>query len=204
MARYGWEYAWRISCWSWWVWVVIGSGTCGAIHAADRSVDWDRIFDGEVIVETVKQAGIPGLRAMFAVTAPPERIWTTLLDYDNFPKIFKGIEKINVLERTPSGAQVEYWTDTVFKKLHYILLRRYDEPGRRLSWSQLTGDLKRMEGSWEIRDTPRPGVQLLAYESYVEIQGGPPAVLVRWVVLEKTREMGQRLRSWIEGRPVPE
>jgi len=205
MARYHWGYAGRMARWSWWTWVAIGLGAVGSAHAADSPIDWDRIFDGEVMVETVRHAeGIPGLRALFAVTAPPERIWTTLIDYDNFPKIFKSIERVHVLEHTRFGAQIEVWADAVVKKLYYVLARRYDEPGRRLSWTRLTGDLQRMEGSWEIRDTPRAGVYLLAYESYVEVVGGPPAVLVRWVAVEKTREMGRRLRSWIEGRPLPE
>jgi hypothetical protein len=187
------------------VWGIIGLCILHAADAADTGINWNKVFAGDVIAETVQPpGGIPGVRAMFVVTAPRERIWGTLLDYDNFTKIFKGIDKIRLLESTPAGAQIEFWVDAVFKKYHYIVARRYDEPGHRLTWTRLTGDLKRLEGSWEIRDTPQPGIYLLVYESYIELTGGPPAAVLRWMALERTRDMAERLRHWIEGRPLPE
>jgi len=85
-----------------------------------------------------------------------------------------------------------------------VLYRHYDEPGRRLTWTRVAGDLKRLEGSWEIRETPRPDVQMLVYELYVDIGGIMPGALVRAEAMRRTREMSERLRSWIEGRPMSE
>jgi ribosome-associated toxin RatA of RatAB toxin-antitoxin module len=167
--------------------------------------DWAVLFAGDVVVEAVKRPdGIPGLRASFAVAAPRERIWAVLLDYANFPKIFPDIHALRVLTHDPQGDQVEYWVNAVVSKYHYVLYRHYDDPGRRLTWTRVAGDLKRMEGSWEIHDTPRSDVQMLVYESYIDIGGVVPKALVRMEAMRKAREMGERLRSWIEGRPRPE
>src|SRR5262249_43520086 len=57
---------------------------------------------------------------------------------------------------------------------------------------------------WEIRETPRPDIQMLVYELYVDIGGIMPVALVRAEAMRRTREMGERLRSWIEGRPMSE
>ena len=169
------------------------------------SVDWNALFAGDVAVEAVKHPdGISGLRASFAISASRERIWTVLLDYANFPKIFHGIHTMRVLAHDQQGARVEYWVNAILSKYHYVLYRRYDEPGRRLTWTRIAGDLKRMEGSWEIRDTPRADVQMLVYESYVDIGGIIPVALVRVEAMRRVREMGERLRSWIEGHPMPE
>jgi hypothetical protein len=73
-----------------------------------------------------------------------------------------------------------------------------------LTWTRVAGDLKRVEGSWEIRETPRPDAQMLVYELYVDIGGIMPAALVRVEAMRRTREMGERLRSWIEGHPMSE
>src|SRR5262245_47909249 len=117
-------------------WGIIGVCLLHAAGTADNGINWHKILAGEVIAETVKSPeGIPGVRAMFVVSAPRERIWETLLDYANFTKIFKGIEKIRLLESTPAGAQIEYWIDAVFKKYHYIVFRHYDDPGHRLTWT---------------------------------------------------------------------
>jgi hypothetical protein len=167
--------------------------------------DWALLFAGDVVVEPVKRPdGMPGLRASFAVAAPRERIWAVLLDYANFPKIFPDIHDLRVLMHDPQGDQVEYWVNAVVSQYHYVLYRYYDEPGRRLTWTRVAGDLKRMEGSWEIHDTPRSDVQMLVYESYIDIGGVIPKALVRMEAMRKAREMGERLRSWIEGRPMSE
>lgn len=168
-------------------------------------VDWDTLFAGEVAVEAVKQpGGLSGVRASFTVAASREHIWDVLLDYANFPKIFPDIHTLRVLTQDQQGAKLEYWIKAVLSKYHYVLYRHYAEPGRRLTWTRVSGDLKRLEGSWEIRETPRPDVQMLVYELYVDIGGIMPAALVRAEAMRRTREMGERLRSWIEGRPMSE
>src|SRR5690349_1172062 len=102
-------------------------------HAVVGGVDWDALLAGEVVVEQVQHPdGFPGLRASFTVTAPRERIWAVLLDYANFPKLFPDIQDMHVLAQDQYGAQVEYWVNAVVTHYHYVLYRRYVEPGRRL------------------------------------------------------------------------
>jgi len=65
-------------------------------------------------------------------------------------------------------------------------------------------DLKRLEGSWEIHETPRADVHMLVYESYIDIGGVIPKAWCAWRRGAKSARMGERLRNWIEGRPMPE
>ena len=194
-----------------WLWkrsyaVLLMAGVlCVSSPTVVGGVDWDTLLAGEIAVEKVQHpAGFPGLRGSFTVAASRERIWAVLVDYANFPKLFPDIQKMHVLAQDQYGAQVEYWINAILAHYHYILYRRYDEPGRRLTWTRVAGDLKRIEGSWEIRDTPRPDVHLLVYESYVDIGGMIPTALVRMEATRKIRDMGARLRNWMEGRPMPE
>jgi uncharacterized membrane protein len=167
--------------------------------AATADVDWDRILNREIVVDAVKNAeGIRGVRAAFAVAAPSEKIWAALVDYERFDKVFLGIDKMQVLEQDPSGAKVAFWVDAVLTDLHYVLYRSYEQPGVRLTWKRLSGDMERIEGSWEIRDTPRPNVKLLTYESYVEIGGIVPTWLIQQGAVQKAQDMALRLRTWIE------
>jgi ribosome-associated toxin RatA of RatAB toxin-antitoxin module len=175
----------------------------GPLVAGD--VDWGALFAGEVVVETAKHPdGFSGIRAFVAVAASRQRIWAALTDYTNFRAIFPDIQKMQVLAQDQHGARVEYWVNALVTHYHYVLYRRYNEPGRRLTWTQVAGDLKRIEGGWEIRDTPRPEVHLLVYESFVDIGGMLPVALVRLEAMRKTRQMSERLRNWIEGRPMPD
>ena len=194
--------------WLWRRWcaaLLIVGALLASSPAVAGGVDWDTLFAGEVVGETVQHPdGFPGLRTSFTVAATRERIWTVLVDYANFPKLFPDIQKMRVLAQDQYGAQVEFWVNVLVAHYHYVLYRRYEAPGRRLTWTRIAGDLKRIEGSWEIRDTPRPGVHLLVYESYVDIGGAIPRALVQLEAMRKAREMNERLRHWIEARPGPE
>jgi len=194
--------------WTWRQWyagLLLAGTLLASGPAVVGGVDWNRLLAGEVVVETARHPdGLPGLRASFTVTAARERIWAVLVDYAHFPQLFPDIHQVRVLAQDQDGAQVEFWIHAIVADYHYVLYRRYDEPGQRLTWTRTAGDFKRIEGSWEIRDTPRPEVHLLVYESYVDIGGVMPMALVRLVAMRKAREMGERLRHWIEGRPMPE
>jgi ribosome-associated toxin RatA of RatAB toxin-antitoxin module len=173
-------------------------------RAADINREWARLLAGEVITTPVHNAeGLPGVQAKFIVTASRQRIWSVLVDYQHFTQIFPTLSKLRVLRQDAQGARVEYWADVPFFTLHYVLDRHYVVPGRLLTWSRVSGSLKRIEGTWEVRNTPRPGTYLLVYQSYVKASVLIPASLVRRQALRKAYEMGNRLRDWIEGRIAP-
>jgi ribosome-associated toxin RatA of RatAB toxin-antitoxin module len=170
--------------------------------ADSKSLDWDKLSDGDIIVDTTSnREGIPGIKLIMTVTASRERIWETLTDYENFSNVFKGIEDMRVIEQDDQGAYVEFWIDAVFTKYHYILYRHYEKPQERLRWKRVSGDIERIEGSWEIHDTPRPGTQLLIYTSYVKVESAIPESWMRWGAIRKARAMGRHLRKTLEALP---
>jgi hypothetical protein len=181
--------------------LAVAALVCSTGHAA--TVDWDRLFAGEVLVEAVDSSdGIPGVRAAFVVNAHSGAIWAALIDYDNFTRIFKEMDKVYVLERDRAGAEVEFWLSIFLAQYHYVLYRHYESPRRKLTWHRVSGDLQRIEGSWEILQTPRADAQLVIYESYVDPGSWVPPTLVRWRSMGKARDMAKRLRKWIEEHPL--
>ncbi len=185
------------------VWISLVSLVLTLSFSAALATDLDRgaLERGEVIVEEVRStSGIPGVRASFVVLASRETIWATLLDYDNFPKFFKGIDRLVVLEQDVDGARVEFWINAVLVDLHYILYRHYVEPGHRLTWRRVSGDLKEIQGSWQIIDTDDPAKKLLIYASYVDIGFSPVTWIIRQGAKTKAEEMCHRLRQWLENQ----
>lgn len=178
--------------------------SASVVWADDVERDWDKLMAGKVVVEAVESKDkIPGVRASFCVTAERDDIWAALTDYENHPKIFKGLNKINVIEKNESGAVVELFYSVNFAKIfhrnvHYVLDRRYVPAGRKMTWSKVSGDLKRIDGSWEIRDTPREGTYLLVHCTYIKPGGFVPAKMVRKSAMKDAVDMAQRLRDWIE------
>ena len=173
-----------------------------ALNAATSiavDVDWDKLFSGDIEVSPVSYPeGIPGLKLLMTVDCSREQIWKTLTDYENFRDVFKGINKLRVLKEDTKGAYVEFWIDAVVANYHYVLYRHYEKPLERLTWKRVSGDLQRIEGSWEIRDTPRPKTKLLIYHSYVQANNAIPKSLLRWGAMNRARAMGKRLRRMLE------
>ena len=199
LARLQMRGSWRGLLWL----LLVCTGLVLPSAAAAPRVNWETLFAGDVLVDVVHRAdGVAGLRSLFTVAASRERIWSVLLDYDNFPQIFHGVKRLKVLESDKHRARVEYWIDAILATYHYIALREYPEPGHKVTWMRLSGDFKRLEGSWEIQETPRPGVHMLAYESYMEVDSIIPEALIRLEAIRRTREMGEHLRRWIEKRPL--
>jgi len=181
------------------VMVILLSSTNG--HAAD--LDWKDLLAGEVLVEAIDSSdGLPGVKASFVVKAEPEAIWATLIDYDNFTDIFKGMDKVRVLEQDQNGAKVEFWLSIFWNQYHYVLYRNYINPGRKMTWQRVSGDLERIEGVWEIQQTPRADAQLIVYESYVDPGDLIPTRLVRWRGMDKAHNMAIHLREWIVNHPL--
>ena len=79
------------------------------VQAQNLEIDWDTLHSQGVIVEFVTSAeGKPGIRTYFVVNASRDRIWKSLVDYDNFQNIFEGIDKIAVTDCSELGARVQY------------------------------------------------------------------------------------------------
>ncbi|OQW39777.1 MAG: hypothetical protein A4S08_06050 [Proteobacteria bacterium SG_bin4] len=166
--------------------------------------DWNVLNAGEVIIEEIENdQGTPGVRAVFIVEASREDIWTALTDYVNFKKFFHDIDEMKVISTDSNGAQVEFWADVVLMKLHYVLQRNYVKPGYHLTWNQVSGDLRDIQGSWQIRETQSSEKKLLIYESYADLG----SVVITWIIRQgakqKAKKMAYNLRNWIESKTIP-
>jgi hypothetical protein len=172
--------------------------------AEEKSLDWTKLFAREVVTEVIKTIdNVPGVKASFCVKSTPERIWSVLTGYSDFPKIYRGLKKANVRISSSVGAEVEYLYLVNFlgifnKELNYVINDQYSPSHRRIVWERISGDLDRIEGSWEIIDTQRDGTYLLEYCSYVKPPWYIPESLVRSKVMNEVKEMANAVRIWTE------
>jgi len=177
-----------------------------SVFAQDKAQgnEWDVFLSGDVKVESIESSeGIPGVKLQFVVAATRKKIWRALLDYENFTKIFSGIEKLRVIEENENGALVEFWIDAIIKKIHYVLYRKYSQEAVLLEWNKASGDLKTIQGSWRIEDTSLPNKKLIIYESYVDSGYSVITWGIRQAAKSKARKMAYRLRKWLEQPDKP-
>ncbi len=125
-----------------------------------------------------------GGRASIEVDAPIEECWALAEDVASAPQWQGGLEEMNVKERDADGRVVlaESVSDAKVQKVKSIVRFSYDEPTR-VSWRQQKGQLKSLDGAWELEDL-----------------GGGRTRVSYWLEGDPGRMLGMLIRGPVEGR----
>jgi carbon monoxide dehydrogenase subunit G len=88
------------------------------------------------------------------IDAPLEQVWELVQDVEVAPQWQGGLNGLTALERDAEGraTQCEVAADIKVRTVKTIVRFNYDGGPTRLSWSQEKGDLKSVDGSWELED----------------------------------------------------
>jgi coenzyme Q-binding protein COQ10 len=97
--------------------------------------------------------GTVGGSASTEIEAPIAEVYRVAADVEGSPRWQPEIKAAECLERDSHGDQVLVHTETDAKvrRLNSDIRFSYEEP-KRISWAQEDGDLKSVEGSWELED----------------------------------------------------
>ncbi len=87
------------------------------------------------------------------IAAPLDEVWAVVEDVLTAPDWQGGLEAITALEHDDEGRPtlVESVSDIKVRQVKTQVRFSY-EPPTRLSWAQEKGDLKSVEGSWQLED----------------------------------------------------
>jgi carbon monoxide dehydrogenase subunit G len=87
------------------------------------------------------------------IDAPLEQVWTVVEDVISAPEWQGGLDRMTALEHDPDGRPtlVETENDIRVRRIKAHVRFRYEGPSR-LAWTQEKGDMKSVEGAWELED----------------------------------------------------
>jgi carbon monoxide dehydrogenase subunit G len=87
------------------------------------------------------------------INAPIERVWELVEDVEKAPEWQGGLKEMHALERDGEGRAVlcESHSDGKVRTIKSNVRFVYDGPSR-LGWKQEKGDLKSVDGSWQLED----------------------------------------------------
>jgi carbon monoxide dehydrogenase subunit G len=87
------------------------------------------------------------------IEAPIDRVWAVVEEVEAAPGWQGGLDGLRALERDDEGRATlcEAETDIKVRKVKSQVRFTYDGPTR-LSWSQEKGELKSVDGRWELED----------------------------------------------------
>lgn len=94
-----------------------------------------------------------GGSASAEIDAPLERVWAIVEDVATAPEWQGGLDRLAALERDGADRPtlVETENDIKVRQIKTLVRFRYEGPTR-LSWTQEKGDMKSVEGAWELED----------------------------------------------------
>jgi len=129
------------------------------------------------------------------IDAPLAAVWAVVQDVASAPEWQKGLDTITVLERDDQGRAVQCETTTDAKLKVFVARVRfsYASPSR-LAWTQERGDLRAMDGSWDLEETGE-GRTRATYT----LDGDPGVLMGRFL----KGALEEKIRGiLIEGRPA--
>ncbi len=94
-----------------------------------------------------------GGSASCEIDAPMADVWAVIEDVLSSPQWQGGLDAVTALEHDSDGRAtlVETENDIKVRRVKTRVRFRYEGP-QRLAWSQEQGDMKSVEGSWELED----------------------------------------------------
>jgi ribosome-associated toxin RatA of RatAB toxin-antitoxin module len=122
------------------------------------------------------------------IAAPPDRIWAIVADVEAWPEWQTTLSAVDVEERDAEGrpSLCEVIFDAKVQTIRTVQRLRY-EPPLALAFSQESGSLKSLHGSWRLEDLG-DGRTRATYELEAE-PGGFLNMLVKGAVEERLREV---------------
>jgi ribosome-associated toxin RatA of RatAB toxin-antitoxin module len=94
-----------------------------------------------------------GGSATSEIDAPLEHVWAIVEDVLTAPEWQGGLDAMSAIERDERGRAtlVETENDIKVRRVKARVRFSYEGP-RRLSWTQEQGDMKSVQGAWELED----------------------------------------------------
>lgn len=122
------------------------------------------------------------------IHAPLETVWALVQDVESAPDWQGGLKSMHALDRDDEGraTRCEAETDAKVRTVKSVVRFTYDGP-QKLTWTQEKGDLKSVNGSWELEDLG--GDRTRATYSIEADLGRTLGMLVRGPIVDVLRHM---------------
>jgi carbon monoxide dehydrogenase subunit G len=122
------------------------------------------------------------------INAPLDQVWALVADVEKAPDWQGGMKAIHVLERDAEGRATlcETESDAKVRTIKSTVRFEYDPPTT-LTWQQEKGELKSVEGSWQLEDVGS-GRTRATYKINADL-GRMLGMIVRGPLVDVLREM---------------
>lgn len=154
--------------------------------------DWSALLAGEV-VQRSRTIDAPGsatgrsARAAVVLDAPPERVWSVLMDHRAWPRIFPRLKELELLSEDAEGTHLRHVAEVFWMDFTWHTVRRAEPAQGRIAVQldpERPGDLEAAESHWQLVPLDGGARTLVEFRTQMSVSGVPG-----WVV-ESLTESG--------------
>lgn len=129
---------------------------------------------------------MPYVKTELVMRGSKQAIYDVIRDMVSYPKFMKNLESVKILEQD-ENTDLTHWVSNVDGRKIVWTERDFFYPDDfRITYSQTEGDLKKMEGAWELETVP-DGVRV---SLAVDFEFGIPMIagLLNPILVRKVKE----------------
>ena len=141
---------------------------------------------------------MPLVKSEIVLRGDKQKIYDVIKDMPSYPKFMKDLVSVEILEEG-DNTDVSHWVSNVDgRKIVWTERDVFYPEEYRITYAQTEGDLKRMEGSWEMEDTEE-GVKV---SLTVDFEFGIPMIagLLNPILKRKVRENSENMLLAVKGQ----
>ncbi len=165
----------------------------GALAAEELSVEAERRGEGVEV------------RARAFLAAPQALVWSVLTDYEHLPAFVPGIAKSVVRERQGSRLRLEQTGEARFLIFSFPIDVQLEVTESAPDWvvsRAVAGNLRRMNGRYDLKPEPARGGVLLSYAGVIEPNFDLPPLVGTAALRHMAEEQFRAMVAEIERRAL--
>ena len=141
---------------------------------------------------------MPFVKSDILIKGEKNAIYQVLQNMEDYPRFMPSLVSVTVLERG-ENYDISHWVSNVDgRKISWTERDDFDPERFSISYQQTEGDLKKMEGLWELTDEPE-GVRV---SLTVDFEFGIPMIagLLNPLLIRKVRENSEAMLAAVKGQ----
>ena len=139
---------------------------------------------------------MPFVKSEIVIKGDKQKIFDVIQDMASYPRFMKNLVSVEVLERG-DNYDISHWVSNVDgRKIVWTERDDFFPEAFKITYKQTAGDLKKMEGAWEMCDTEEGVNVSLA----VDFEFGIPMIsgLLNPILIRKVRENSEDMLQAIK------
>ena len=141
---------------------------------------------------------MPFVKSEILIRGDREQIYAVIRDMESYPRFMQSLVSVRVLERGEDFTVSHWVSDVDGRKIVWTERDQFYPQEYRIIYKQTEGDLKKMEGAWELAEDGEAVRVSLA----VDFEFGIPMIagLLNPLLVRKVRENSEAMLAAVKGK----